>query len=194
MELYNWQLCEYTCVRSACLQILHRGIGDPRPRALFALAVLLSHRKILRPLWFPREGWWGRRHPCYKLVVANKFQSLVRVYFFWVWRLNNKQHWFVAATWWARTNVKGDHIMVIMVIKWDKLEYTQHYASTANGMVPQQMMPIPSRQKGLQLWIWWLGRYIRGQRRAEVDPFMLLLTTQSSLGTSSMGRFYQFLP
>ena len=61
----------------------------------------------------------------------------------------------------------------------------QHYPSTANGMFPQQMMPIPSRQKGLQLWIWWLGRYIRGQRHAEVDPFMLLLTTQSSLGTSS---------
>ena len=118
MELYNWQLCEYTCVRSACLQILHQGIGDPRPRALFALAVLLSHRKILRPLWFPREGWWGRGHPCYKVVVANKFQSWLRVYFFWVWRLNNKQHWFVAATCWARTNVKGDHIMVKKVIKW----------------------------------------------------------------------------
>ena len=99
MELYNWQLCEYTCVRSGCVQILHQGIGDPRPRALFALAVLLSHRKILQPPWFPREGWWGRRHPCYKLVVANKF---------WVWRLNNKQHWFVAATCWAGTNVKTD--------------------------------------------------------------------------------------
>ena len=46
----------YAHVRSSG-QILQERSGDPRGH--FLPAVLLSHRKSLRDLWFPREGWCG---------------------------------------------------------------------------------------------------------------------------------------
>ena len=69
-----------------------------RSRCYFRTVKFYNHRG------FPGKAAGGGGIPVTSWCLQTG--SKVGDFFFWVWRLNNKQHWFVAATCWARTNVK----------------------------------------------------------------------------------------
>ena len=107
MELYNWQLLNIPVWEAAAFKYCIRASVTParghflRSRCYFRTVKFYNHRG------FPGKAAGGGGIPVTSWCLQTG--SKVGDFFFWVWRLNNKQHWFVAATCWARTNVKGDH-------------------------------------------------------------------------------------